>query len=133
MSDAIRELRQRLHTLLSADEELASLLATAGLFDRPPGAAMPFLLYGPWRSDDYSTATEQGEEHWLTFEIWTDPNGQRLSLDIAARLRSLIHDQPQPIPPFRLVSLLYRTTRTRRDAKARAVVAEVSFRAVTEG
>ena len=133
MSDAIRELRQRLHGLLAADVTLAGLLVPGGLFDRPPGAAMPFLLYGPWRSDDYSTATEAGEEHWLTFEIWTDANGQRSGLDIAARLRSLLHDQPQPIPPFRLVSLLYRATRTRRDPRSRAVISELTFRAVTEG
>lgn len=133
MSDAIRELRQQIHARLSADAALAALLTPGGLFDRPPGSAMPFLLYGPWRSDDYSTGTERGEEHWLTFEIWTDAGGQRTGLDIAARLRWLLHDEALPIAPFRLVSLLYRTTRTRREPRARALVSEIAFRAVTEG
>lgn len=133
MTDATALLRQALHARLAADAALSALLTPGGLLDRPPSGIMPFILYGPWRSDDYSTATETGEEHWLSLEIWTDPASQRNALDIAARLRWLLDDEPLPLAPLRLVSLLYRSTRTRREPRARALVCEVSFRAVTEG
>nr|WP_316653299.1 DUF3168 domain-containing protein [uncultured Gellertiella sp.] len=134
MSDAATALRQAIHARLSSDAALTGLLGANRLLDRPPqGVAMPFLLYGPVSTSDYSTGTEPGEEHLLSLDIWTDPSGQKPALAIAARLKALLDDASLPLAGTALVSLDWRSTRTRRDPRARASVMEVTFRAVTEG
>lgn len=133
MSAAAFALRTAIHAVLSGDAALAAMLPSGNLLDRTPqGVSAPYLIYGSTRSEDYSTATEAGEEHVLVLEVWADGSGQKAALSIAARIVTLIDDAGLTPAGTRLVGISHLSTRTRRDARMRAVVAELQFRAVTE-
>lgn len=133
MSLAALGLRQAIHALLSADAALLAMTGAGKLLDRPAqGTALPFILHGLARTEDYSTATEAGEEHFLSLDIWTDTGGQKRGLEIAARIHALVDNASLNPPGVVLVSLSYLGTRCRREARSRAIVCEVQFRAVTE-
>lgn len=134
MSLAALALKGAIHARLAADAGLAALVPAGRILDRAPqGLALPFVLHGTVRSDDYSSATEAGEEHVFSIEVWADAAGQAEALTAAARIAALLDDAALPLAKGRLVSLDHRFTRTRRDLRSRAVVAELQFRAVTEG
>jgi len=130
---AANDLLAAIHARLSADAELIALIAPGGIRDRlTSGRDLPSIVIGDLETRDYSTATEPGEEHLLTLEIWTDAAGRKQTATIAARLHTLLHDAPLDLDGHDLVSLLHLTTRTRREPKTRLHLAEVRFRAVTE-
>ena len=130
---AANSLLQAIFARLSADAALSALVGAGGFYDRLlDRTAMPYLVLGALDSRDYSTASEAGEEHFLTLAIWSDGQGQKQAQTIAARVRALLHDQPLVLDGAVLVSLLHRNTRSRREPKSRCHVAEMRFRAVTE-
>lgn len=133
MSAAANPLLQAIHARLAADATLTALIGTGGIHDRLlPRAAMPCLVIAELRTEDFSTATEQAEEHFLVLDAWSDAQGQKQAQEIAARVRALLHDANLTLAGARLVSLMHRTTRTRRELKTRCHIATMQFRAVTE-
>ncbi len=134
MNAAALALKAAIHARLATDAALLALIPATRLLDRAPqGTPMPFLLHGPVRSEDLSTGAERLAEHLLTLEVWADAAGQKQALTVAERIEALLDDQPLALTGVTLVSLTLRSTRLRREARARAVVAEMVFRAVTEG
>ncbi|WP_160005464.1 DUF3168 domain-containing protein [Rhizobium sp. 18055] len=130
---AANELLTAICARLAADAELTALIGADGIRDRlVSGRKLPSIVIGDWTVSDYSTATEQSDEHRLTLEIWTDAAGRRQTEIIAARLHALLHDRALDLEGHHLVSLLYLLTQTRREPKTRLHVAEMRFRAVTE-
>jgi hypothetical protein len=130
---AANDLLTALHARLATDAELTTLIGPDGIRDRlVSGRNLPCIVIGDWTASDYSTATEQGEEHRLTLEIWTDAAGRKQAEIIAAHLHALLHDAALDLEGHHLVSLLYLLTQTRREPKTRLHVAGMRFRAVTE-
>ena len=130
---AANALLRAIHARLSGDAALTAMIGADAihdrLLDRP---RLPCIVMTELRSEDFSTATEPGEEHFLTLEAWSDEQGQRTAQEIAARLRSLLHDADLALAGATLVNLQHRATRARREPKMRRHVAELRFRAVTE-
>ena len=127
-------LKSAIHARLSGDAALTALVPADRILDRAPqGLAFPFLLHGPVQSDDYSDASAAGEEHRFTIEVWADAARQAQALKIAARIVTLVDNAALTLSTGKLVGLDHRSTRTRRDGRSRALVAELQFRAVTEG
>jgi hypothetical protein len=130
---AANALLTSIHARLTADAELTDLISTDGIRDRlMSGRKLPGIVTGELSSSDYSTATEAGEEHRLTLEIWTDATGRKQAQIIATRLHTLLHDATLDLEGHHFVSLLHLSTQTRREQKTRLHVAEMRFRAVTE-
>lgn len=126
-------LLQAIHARLSGDAGLAALLAPDGLRDRLSAQPdLPAVVFGAFETRDHSTATEAGEEHFLTLEVWSEAAGRRQVHEIAARLDQLLDDAALALDGASLVSLLRIGLISRRDAKTRFFVAELTFRAVTE-
>lgn len=129
---AANTLLQAIHGRLSGD---AALMAetTGGVVDRLlPRPVFPCIVFGDLETRDYSTATEQAEEHFLTLEIWSEAGGRKRAEEIAMRVRTLLDDAALTLEGMTLVSLQHRSGRSRREPKARSFVAELCFRAVTE-
>jgi hypothetical protein len=130
---AANELLTAIHARLSADAELMSLIGPDGIRDRlVSGKALPCIVIGEIVTNDYSTATESGGEHFFALEIWAETGGRKLAETIAERLHGLLDDASLVLAAHRLVSLQHRTTRSMRDSRTRLHVAEMRFRAVTE-
>lgn len=130
---AANELLKSIHARLAGDAALAALIGPDGVRDRlASGRRLPCVVIGATTSNDYSTASEAGEEHFLTLEAWSDGGGRREVQEIAAMARTLLDDAALVLDGHALVSLQHRSTRTRREPKTKLFAAEMRFRAVTE-
>lgn len=133
MASAANDLLMAIRARLGADAELTQLIGPDGIRDRLiSGRSLPCIIVADLVSSDYSTATEAGEEHLLTLEVWSEAGGRKLAEDIAQRIRTLLHDATLDLAVHHLVNLQHRQTQSRRQPKAKQHVAEMRFRAVTE-
>jgi hypothetical protein len=130
MSDSANALQKAIYETLAEDAALTALIGAAGIFDRRlTGKPMPYLMIAEIATSDFGP---DAEEHILTIEAWSDAEGRKEVQTIAARTKGLLHDTSLALVGATLVNLQYRTTRVRREAKSKAFVAEMGFRAVTE-
>ena len=91
---------------------------------------MPYLVLSEITTRDFAPGME---EHEVRIEAWSDAGGRKQSQDIAARVTTLLDGASLSPAGFSLVNLVHRSTRSRRELKTRAQVAEMVFRAVTDG
>mgnify|MGYP001270272179 CR=1 FL=1 len=130
---AANALLKAIHARLSADPALTAAVGPDGIRDRLLSRpALPCIVFGEVGTRDYFTATEAGEEHRLTLEVWSEAEGRRQAEEIAERVRVLLHDAAPTLAGHALVSLLHLRTRTRRQPNTKLFGAELQFRAVTE-
>jgi hypothetical protein len=131
---AANALLQAVHARLVGDAELVGMVGPDGIIDRLlPRPVLPCVAFGEIDSRDYSTASERGEEHFLTIEVWSEAGGRKLAQDIAVRILALLDDAPLVLGGgIALVSLFYRNSRSARPAKTKQFLTEIRFRAVTE-
>jgi hypothetical protein len=133
MSSAANELLQAIHAVLAGNAGLTALIGPDGIRDRLISSRhLPALVIADMTTNDYSTATEAGEEHILILQAWSDASGQRQAQEIAGMVRDLLQDAALPLAGHLLVNLQHVSTRARREAKTRLFCAEMRFRAVTE-
>ncbi|TCR93168.1 DUF3168 domain-containing protein [Rhizobium sp. BK376] len=131
---AANELLQAICTTLAANADLMALIGPDGISDRlVSGRHLPVLVIAEVTTNDYSTATEPGEEHLLILQSWSDMQGQRQAQMIAGLIVALLQDAALPLATHRLINLQHVSTKTRREPKTRLFCAEMRFRAVTEG
>jgi hypothetical protein len=130
---AANALLAAIHTRLSDDAGLMALIGPGGIHDRLLSRpTLPAIVFGDLETRDLSTATEPGEEHFLTLEIWAEGEGRRLAQQIAARVTVLLDDAALSLEGAVLVSLLRMSSRSRREPKTRHYLCEMRLRAVTE-
>ena len=130
---AASALQKAIFGRLSGDAAVTALVGAQGVTDRLLAApAAPLVVIAGIDSMDRSTATEEGEAHVVTLEVWSDAAGHREVQAIAAAVRAALHDAALTLAGHHLVLLLHRDTRLRREGKSRFHRAEMRFRAVTE-
>jgi hypothetical protein len=130
---AANVLIRAIHQRLSGDPALIAATGSDGIRDRLlPRPKLPCIVFGETETRDFSTASEPGEEHFLTLEIWSDGEGRREGQEIAGRIHDLLHDAALLLDGAVLVNLLTLGMRTKREPKTKFYVVEMRFRAVTE-
>lgn len=130
---AASALQKAIFARLSGDAALTALVGANGVTDRRlTEPASPLVVIASIDSTDHSTATETGEEHVVTLEVWSEAAGHRQVQAIAAAVRAVLDDAALVLDGHHLVLLLHRDTRLRRDGKSRFHHAQMRFRAVTE-
>ncbi len=130
---AANALLRAIHLRLSGDAGLTALLGPDGICDRLlTRPKLPVIVIGEMETRDLSTAGEPGEEHFLTLEVWSQGEGRRQALEIAAKVEALLDDVSMALDGAVLVSLLRVGMRSRREMKTKYYLAEIRFRAVTE-
>lgn len=130
---AANELLQAIHAALAGDAGLTGLIGADGIRDRLiTGRKLPCVVIAELVSNDFSTSTEPGEEHFLTLQLWSDASGQRQAQQIAGTVRDLLQDADLSLSAHALVNLRHLSTKNRREPKTRLFLAEMRFRAVTE-
>jgi hypothetical protein len=109
------------------------MLGGPKIYDEPPKAATyPYITLGESRLSDFSTGTEEGEEHQLTLHAWSHQGGHREAHLIAGALLQALDDAPLSVTGHTLVNLRFSVADIRREADGRTYHAIVRFRAVTE-
>ncbi|OHV75645.1 DUF3168 domain-containing protein [Rhizobium sp. LCM 4573] len=130
---AANALLAAIHARLSGDGALMGMIGRDGIRDRWLARThMPSIVFGEMETRDYSSSTEDAEEHLLTLEIWSGAEGRREVVEIAGRTCALLDDAALALDGAVLVNLRYRDMRIWREAKSKLFCAEVRFRALTE-
>ena len=130
MASSANALQAAIHARLTADAALTAMIGAGSVFDRRvTGRSMPYLVLSEIVTRDFAPGIE---EHEVRIEAWSDAGGRKQSQEIAARVKLSLDGAGLAPAGFSLVNLLHRDTRARREARSRAQVAEMVFRAVTE-
>jgi hypothetical protein len=133
MASAGFELQKAIFLSLTTDTALTALLGGGRIYDNVPrGAEYPYVTFGQISSRDWSTGTDEGEEHGVTLHVWSEAAGRRQTQSIVAALRDRLHDAALSLATHRLVNLQHEFSEVRREAGGEGHRGIVRFRAVTE-
>ena len=134
------ELQKAINALLTADATLATLLGgTVRLYDAvPENAELPYIEFGgagilEWGTDPADDRSGDGEEHTLTFHVWSSYEGKKEVSLVQRRMHELLHDKTSlDLDGHTLVNLRFLMSDTVRDPDGQAFHGISQFRAVTE-
>ena len=127
------ELQRAMVAALAADQQLSGLIGMDRVFDRLiEGTKPPYVVFDEHAVEDWSTASEPGEEHRVTLRVFSDLNGKREAQAIMGRVRELLHDRPLVLQGIRLVNLRLERAAIAREEKSKRHRGTMVFRAVTE-
>lgn len=134
MSSAALALQTAVVQALSNAPQIATLSGgTARIFDHvPPGTPQPYITIAQTLERDWSTGTETGHEHILTLQVWSRASGRRQVHDLAAAVRSTLHDAGLSLAGHSLINLRHEFTETRREPDGETYRGILRYRAVTE-
>ncbi|HEY8580909.1 MAG TPA: DUF3168 domain-containing protein [Beijerinckiaceae bacterium] len=126
-------LRKAVFDRLVADAALLARLGAPRIYDGAPrGAATPYVVFAQTRARDWSTATERGDEHAVTLDVYSTQPGGREALEIAALVAAALDDAALALVDHQLVSLRVRDVEAQRESAGRFVRARLRLRALTE-
>ena len=126
-------LQKALFSALSSDGTLLSLLGGAKIFDDvPQETALPYVTFGQTSSRDWSTGTEEGEEHVMTLHVWSEAAGRREVNAILGEVKRVIAGASMPLAGHQLVNLRLEFAESRREADGETYDGVARYRAVTE-
>jgi hypothetical protein len=132
MSDAQSALSAAIFTTLTTNSELAALIGANGFHDRLLNkAAMPYVLLREISSTEWGSDNDGGLEHQIVIEAWSSKAGHAQAQAMAGLIHGTLDNKSLTLAGHTLVNLAHTRTRTRREAKTDAHVAEMAFRAVT--
>jgi len=77
-------------------------------------------------------ASEDGCEHTITLNVWSQAKGRNEVHDIMAAARTALHGQPLTLDGHRLINLRHETSEARRASDGETYHGIARFRAVTE-
>ena len=133
MSDAIWALQRAVYQRLAADAPLQNFLGDPPRIydDAPEGAALPYLLIGPTKVDDFK-GVDGGLVHELRLNVFSKYSGRREIKEIIGALYDALHEADFAIDGHRLVNIrfVFSDIFDQRDRKLFQGVAR--FRVVTQ-
>ena len=133
MTTASAQLEAAIYSLLTADSILTDLLGGVRIYAHPKrNAAFPYITLTTAQSRDWSTGTEEGEEHRLTLNIWAERNDYQRMQSLLARITTLLKNAVLVLTDHHLVNLRHLSRETRQDRRNQALQGILQIRAVTE-
>ncbi len=135
MNDPQSALSAAIVSTLNANAALIAIIGQNAIHDRLlTKAAMPYVVLREITSTEWGADNDGGLEHQIALDAWSSTAGHREAETIAGLVRQSFDNARLTLSGgVTLVSLLHVKTRTRREAKTDAHVAEMVFRAVTTG
>jgi len=133
MTSASTALRAAIHSALSNDAALTTLLGGPRIYDEVPrGASLPYVTFGDARVSDASTDDAQITEHQVVLHGWSRQGGRGEAQELAGALLQALDDAPLTLSGHHLINLRFALADIRREADGRTYRALVRFRALTE-
>lgn len=134
MPSASQALQATIYEALSTDAAvLAALGGAARIYDHVPRKVeYPYVTFAQTAVRDWSTGSEQGDEHMITLHVWSLAAGRTEVHEIIAALRAVLHDRDLQVSGHRLINLRYDFSEIRREPDGERFHGIVRLRAVTE-
>ncbi len=127
------ELQKAVYQVLIADGPLNTLLGAPNVFDDVPrDSVFPYVTFGQSLERDWSTATEDGNEHIVTMHVWSRENGRREVFEVMKAVRDALHDQALALTGYALINLRHEFSDARREPDGETYHGIVRYRATTE-
>ena len=126
-------LQDAVHQRLTEDVGLVSLLGGPRIYDHVPrNTPYPIVTYGQSVAREWTTGTEDGEEHILTLHVWSEGGSRRQAHDIMAAVKRALGEAALPLTGHRLVDIRHEFSEARPEADRETYHGIVRYRAVTE-
>ncbi len=133
MLNATWSLQKSIYEALTNDAVLTSLLGGPKIYDDvPQNPSYPYVTLGQSLARDWSTGSEDGQEHIITLHVWSLSGGKKEAHEIIAAVQDILHDAPLIVTDHNLVNLRQEFSDTRRDPDGEHYHGIVRYRAVTE-
>jgi len=133
MASAGWALQRAVYETLTANAAVTGALGGPRIHDDVPrGAELPYVTMGQSSARDWSTGTEDGEEHTLTLHVWSRANGRRQVQQIMGVVRGALNHAALSVEGHRHVNLRHEFGEARRDPDGETYHGLMRFRAVTE-
>lgn len=133
MAHSSAELQTTIVQALSADPAVTALLGGPKIFDHAPERVrFPYLTLGRTAVIDWSTGTEDGDEHILTLHVWSRGGSKAEVYQIMDTVSTKLQDATLPLDSHRLVNLRLQFAEARREPDSPTYHGILRFRAVTE-
>lgn len=133
MTSAAWELQSSIYQALASNGQLASLLGGAKIFDDVPrGTPFPYVTIGQSVVRDWSTGSDEGDEHILTVHVWSRAKGRKEVQAIMQAIKAALHDGAVTVSGHRLINLRQELSDARRESDGETYHGLVRYRAVTE-
>ncbi len=127
------KLRKAVRDALIGDATILTKLGGAHVYDEAPrGKAGPYIVIAQGETRDWSTMTDEGAEHLLTLEVWSQNSGAREALEIAQRAAQVLQDSSLPMVGATCVHARITSVETLRQNANRFVRARIRLRALVE-
>ncbi len=134
MASAASELQKAVFAALTGDAELQGEMGgDVRLHDHAPAnVEFPYLAFGRTSVFDWSTATEDGNEHLFTLHVWSKSKGKAEALRLMELVRARLHDVSPELETHALVHLRLEYEEVRFNEDLAVYHGMLRFRAVTE-
>ena len=133
MTSAAWQLQSSIYQILIADAPLNGLLGGAKVYDDVPrGTAFPYVTIGESLVRDWSTGSDEGNEHIVTVHAWSRAKGRKEVQSIVQAVRDALHDRQIPLSGHTLINLRQELSDARRERDGETYHGIVRYRAVTE-
>ena len=118
---------------LQTDAGLVSLLGGPKIFDHAPDrVGFPYLTLGRSAVIDWSTGTEDGDEHVLTLHVWSRGGSKAEAYEIMDKVSTRLQGETLNLESHRLVNLQLQFAEARREPGEPVYHGILRFRAVPE-
>lgn len=102
------------------------------IFDSPANKeVVPRLEFGECRARAWSSATFDGQEHDIVFNLYTGEGGAAASKEAAGAIIDRLHAADFPVPGHALVDLQFESSETRFHGGGEGAHCRLAFRALT--
>lgn len=134
MAQSTTALQTAILTVLSADAQLKALVGDPPrIIDFVPQQTIfPYVTIGDIQTHDWSTATEDGEDHRIVIHSFSRYRGRKESRDIEKRLCELLHDADLSMTGHMLIRMHFLVSDILLEADGRTYHGLTRFRAITE-
>ena len=127
------DLQTAVWSALTGDSALTTALGGPHIFDDVPQSTdFPFVTIGEIRTNDWSTQTAKGHEHFVTLHAWSRAKGRKEVQAIMTILDGLLDGAALALQDHSLVNFSLVFWDARRDRDGETYHGLMRFRAVTE-
>ena len=126
------DLQMAIHAALAADAGLAAIIGSSVYDDVPQGTSFPYVVIGDVTTRDWSTQTQEGDEHIVVIPAWSNQRGRREVQMIIERIDAVLDGAALALVDHQLINLRVVFWTALRDLDGATYHGVVRLRAVTE-